>query len=80
MKETITRRIYGGDPSRTPPFYSIITNCVAYCNCLAYIDQNDWEMMCAMEAFDHIYVDDDFGEFVGYDIRVSKGPWKVDMD
>jgi len=37
-------------------------------------------MMCAMEAFDHIYVDDDFGEFVGYDIRVSKGPWKVDMD
>jgi len=57
----------------------IITNYVAYGNVLARIEEEDWEMMCKAEAFDHIYLDvrTESGNF-GYDIRVSKGPWKVD--
>jgi hypothetical protein len=57
----------------------IITNYVAYGNVLARIEEEDWEMMCKAEAFDHIYLDDKpVNSNVGYDIRVSKGPWKVD--
>ncbi|KAF8536106.1 hypothetical protein BDD12DRAFT_912346 [Trichophaea hybrida] len=56
----------------------IITNCIAYGDCLAHIETTDWEMMCAMEAFDHIYVSRCQQAMNVYHIRVSKGPWKVD--
>jgi len=56
----------------------IITNIVAYGNILAHIEKTDWERMCKIEAFDHIYVDEDSTDYI-YDIRVSKGPWKVEL-
>jgi len=34
--------------------------------------------MCKLEAFDHIYVNEDIKEY-RYDIRVSQGPWKVEL-
>jgi hypothetical protein len=57
----------------------IITNYIAYDNILARIEKKDWEKMCKIEAFDHIYIDDcTESNSDGFDIRVSKGPWKVD--
>lgn len=35
---------------------SVITDCIAYGNGLTHIEETDWETMCEMEAFDHIYV------------------------
>jgi len=63
---------------------SVITDCIAYGNGLTHIEKKDWETMCEMAAFDHIYV----GEVTGggttrppadlnYEIRVSHGPWTV---
>jgi hypothetical protein len=59
-------------------FDKIITNYIAYDNILAHIEKKDWEKMCKIEAFDHIYIDSvPEGDCLGCDIRVSKGPWKV---
>lgn len=65
-------------------FDKIITNYIAYDNILARIEKKDWEKMCKIEAFDHIYIDDEpeggcIAGCIGYDIRVSKGPWKVKL-
>lgn len=59
-------------------FNKIITNYIAYDNTLARIEKKDWEEMCKIEAFDHIYIDSEPElNHRGYDILVSKGPWKV---
>jgi len=58
----------------------ILTNCVAYRDILTRIKEQDWDQMCATDAFDHIYVGGVTpGMFGRFDIRVSKGPWKVDL-
>jgi hypothetical protein len=76
--ETFAKRVtYLQD--ETILFCHIITNYVAYGNVLARIEKEDWEMMCKAEAFDHIYLDDRTKSHnLGFDILVSKGPWKVD--
>jgi len=58
----------------------ILTNCVAYRDILARIKEQDWDVMCTMEAFDHIYVGSvAHAIFKSFEIRVSKGPWRVDL-
>jgi hypothetical protein len=58
----------------------ILTNCVAYRDILTNIKEQDWDVLCAMDAFDHIYVGSvTIGSHKCYDIRVSKGPWRVDL-
>jgi hypothetical protein len=76
--ETFVKRVTWLEDGAIPMCH-IITNYVAHGNILARIEEEDWEMMCKAEAFDHIYLNDrtESTKF-GYDIRVSKGPWKVD--
>ncbi|KAF8253286.1 hypothetical protein K440DRAFT_625188 [Wilcoxina mikolae CBS 423.85] len=57
----------------------IISNCIAYGGHYAFIDQADWELLCTMETFDHIYPTEKLDNTALYDIRVSKGPWKADI-
>ncbi|KAF8536107.1 hypothetical protein BDD12DRAFT_891012 [Trichophaea hybrida] len=75
VKDTIARRTQLG--VRDNLSY-IITNYVAYSNPYAHIDHGDWEMLCAMEAFDHIYPTVRLDNTLSYHIRVSKRLWKVD--
>lgn len=68
---------------------AIISDSVAYVDefdhpNLAVVMREDWERVCEMKAFDHVYVEvadseaeeDEFQQPV-YNVRISRGTWDV---